>query len=141
MSYCCTCAVRIAATSRLGSRCRHSLCCPYRRRTAPRCSTGRAPTSIPARSSARGTNAAIRVQVHMHISSVIRHSSTPFHCHIIAGDLGGPLMGMQNNRFHVIGLYSYVTSRHPIRDDSLPGVYTRVGFHLPWIHKVLTDRA
>lgn len=53
------------------------------------------------------------------------------------GDLGGPLIGKQDDRFHVIGLSSYVTSRFPIRDDSLPGVYVRVGFHMKWIAQVL----
>lgn len=55
------------------------------------------------------------------------------------GDLGGPLIGKHKGRFHVIGLSSFATSRTLIRDDTLPGIYTRVGNHLNWINKVLKD--
>lgn len=55
------------------------------------------------------------------------------------GDLGGPLIAKQNGRFHVIGLSSFATSKILIRDDALPGIYTRVGRHSRWIQKVLND--
>lgn len=54
-------------------------------------------------------------------------------------DLGGPLLGVQNNRYHVIGLSSYVTTKRTIRDETLPGIYTRVGHHLKWIEAVLAN--
>lgn len=55
------------------------------------------------------------------------------------GDLGAPLIGKVDDRFHVIGLSSFATARATIQDDALPGVYTRVGRHLSWIQKVLHD--
>lgn len=53
------------------------------------------------------------------------------------GDLGAPLIGMHNDRNHVIGLASYATANRPIQDAALPGIYTRVGRHLQWISKVM----
>lgn len=53
------------------------------------------------------------------------------------GDLGAPLIGKIAHNYHVIGLASYATSERAIKDESLPGVYTRVGRHLKWIQQVL----
>uniref|UniRef100_A0A1B0D6S0 Uncharacterized protein n=1 Tax=Phlebotomus papatasi TaxID=29031 RepID=A0A1B0D6S0_PHLPP len=54
------------------------------------------------------------------------------------GDLGGPLIGLYDGRYQVIGLSSYARSRKPIKDDGLPGIYTRVGAHRDWIDKIIS---
>lgn len=54
------------------------------------------------------------------------------------GDLGGPLIGIYDGRYQVIGLSSYARSRKPIKDDGLPGIYTRVGAHRDWIDKIIS---
>lgn len=55
------------------------------------------------------------------------------------GDLGAPLIGLENGQYQVVGLASYATSKRPIRDPALPGIYTRVGKHTKWIKKVLAE--
>lgn len=53
------------------------------------------------------------------------------------GDVGGPLMGSVNGKWHLIGLNSYANAKVPFKADDYPGVYTRVGSHLKWIESVL----
>ncbi|XP_055695435.1 CLIP domain-containing serine protease B4-like isoform X2 [Lutzomyia longipalpis] len=55
------------------------------------------------------------------------------------GDLGGPLMGLHDGRYQVIGLSSYARYQKPINDDVLPGIYTRVGAHLDWINAIISN--
>ncbi|GAB0088719.1 CLIP domain-containing serine protease 14D-like [Sergentomyia squamirostris] len=53
------------------------------------------------------------------------------------GDLGGPLMGIQDGRYQVIGLGSYARYKKVVKDDDLPGIYTRVGAHIDWINTII----
>ncbi|XP_059619767.1 CLIP domain-containing serine protease B4-like [Phlebotomus argentipes] len=55
------------------------------------------------------------------------------------GDLGGPLIGIHDGRFQVIGLSSYAHSKKPINDEGLPGIYTRVGAHRAWMNRIISN--
>ncbi|KAG4068738.1 hypothetical protein HA402_002429 [Bradysia odoriphaga] len=52
------------------------------------------------------------------------------------GDLGGPLTAIDNGRYSVIGLNSHINSRVKFNYGDYPGIYVRVGSHLPWIRKI-----
>ncbi|KAJ6632687.1 Plasma kallikrein [Pseudolycoriella hygida] len=53
------------------------------------------------------------------------------------GDLGGPLTTIDNGRYSVIGLNSHINTKVKFNYGDYPGIYVRVGSHLPWIRKVL----
>lgn len=56
-----------------------------------------------------------------------------------AGDIGGPLIGQEDGRYHVIGLNSFANFKEESNIEGLPGVYTRVGSYLNWINGIMNQ--
>lgn len=53
------------------------------------------------------------------------------------GDIATPVFTINNGRFIVVGLNSYIDSEEDFDSTDYPGIYVKIGSHLDWIHSIM----